>query len=107
MIRQKLANTASLFFAAESVLYRTSHLLDQAFAQVPDSDRVEGNRKAAETYAVECSVNKVFSTEVLALCADEAVQIHGGYGFTEEFPVARIWRDARVTRIYEGTNEIN
>ena len=107
MIRQKLANTAALFFAAESVLYRTSHLVDEAFAEVSDTDRVEGNRRAAEVYAVECSINKVFSTEVLALCADESLQIHGGYGFTEEFPVARIWRDARVTRIYEGTNEIN
>ena len=107
LIRQKLANCAALFFAAESVLYRTAHLVDQAFEHVGAGDRVEENRKAAEVYAVECSMNKVFSTEVLGLCADESVQIHGGYGFTEEFPVARIWRDARVTRIYEGTNEIN
>jgi alkylation response protein AidB-like acyl-CoA dehydrogenase len=104
LIRQKLANCAALFFAAESVLYRTSHLVDTAFEA---ASSVEETRKAAEVYAVECSINKVFSTEVLALCADEALQIHGGYGFTEEFPVARIWRDARVTRIYEGTNEIN
>jgi alkylation response protein AidB-like acyl-CoA dehydrogenase len=105
LIRQKLANCAALFYAAESVLYRSSHLVDQAFAS--GEGGAEANRKAAEVHAVECSMTKVFSTEVLALCADEAVQIHGGYGFTEEFPVARIWRDARVTRIYEGTNEIN
>jgi len=105
LIRQKLANCAALMFAAESVLYRTTHLVDTAFSH--SSGSPDDNRKAAEIFAVECSVNKVFSTEVLAVCADEAVQIHGGYGFTEEFPVARIWRDARVTRIYEGTNEIN
>jgi len=105
LIRQKLANCAALMYAAESVLYRTSHLVDEAFSE--SSGSPEENRRAAEVYAVECSANKVFSTEVLAECADEAVQIHGGYGFTEEFPVARIWRDARVTRIYEGTNEIN
>jgi hypothetical protein len=105
LIRQKLANCAALMFAAESVLYRTTHLVDKAFSQ--SSGSPDDNRIAAEVFAVECSANKVFSTEVLAVCADEAVQIHGGYGFTEEFPVARIWRDARVTRIYEGTNEIN
>ncbi|MEO7453905.1 MAG: acyl-CoA dehydrogenase family protein [Fimbriimonadales bacterium] len=107
LIRQKLADCAALFYAAESVLYRTSHLVDTAFERVSGADRLEDNRKASEVYAVECSMNKVFSTEVLGLCADEALQVHGGYGFTEEFPVARIWRDARVTRIYEGTNEIN
>lgn len=105
LVRQKLANCAALMFAAESVLYRTSHLVDEAFSRSSGSPDL--NRIAAEVFAVECSINKVFSTEVLAVCADEAVQIHGGYGFTEEFPVARIWRDARVTRIYEGTNEIN
>lgn len=104
LIRQKLANCAALFYAAESLLYRTTHLVDTAFE---GASNAEENRKAAEVYAVECSINKVFSTEVLAQCADESLQIHGGYGFTEEFPVARIWRDARVTRIYEGTNEIN
>ncbi len=105
LIRQKLANCAALMFAAESVLYRTTDLVDKAFSR--SSGSPDENRVAAELFAVECSANKVFSTEVLAVCADEAVQIHGGYGFTEEFPVARIWRDARVTRIYEGTNEIN
>ncbi|MDQ2985895.1 MAG: acyl-CoA dehydrogenase family protein [Armatimonadota bacterium] len=105
LIRQKLANCAALFYAAESVLYRTAHLVDGAFSR--SAGDADSNRIAAEVHAVECSINKIFSTEVLALCADEALQIHGGYGFTEEFPVARIWRDARVTRIYEGTNEIN
>lgn len=109
LIREKIARCAALFFAAESMLYRTAGIVDHAFSKVDDTaeDRVEQNRLAAEECAVEASLGKVFATETLANCADEAVQIHGGYGFTEEFPVARIYRDARVTRIYEGTNEIN
>lgn len=109
LIREKIARCATLFFAAESMLYRTAGIVDHAFSKVDDTgiDRVEQNRLAAEECAVEASLGKVFATETLAACADEAVQIHGGYGFTEEFPVARIYRDARVTRIYEGTNEIN
>lgn len=109
LIRDKFAKCASQFFACESALYRTCDLVDSAFAEVDENDAAadEANRRAAEEFAIECSINKVLSTEMLATCADEALQIHGGYGFTEEFPVARIWRDARVTRIYEGTNEIN
>lgn len=106
LIADKFARMAALFYGAESALYRTCALLDDAFGSV-DSESPDENRLAAEKYAIECSICKVFSTEVLAVCADEAIQIHGGYGFTEEFPVARIWRDARVTRIYEGTNEVN
>jgi alkylation response protein AidB-like acyl-CoA dehydrogenase len=107
LIRDKLARMAALSFASESVLYRTCGLVDIAFSRVTSSDDVEENRKACEEFALECSANKVLATETLAYIADEAIQIHGGYGFTEEFPVARVWRDARVTRIYEGTNEIN
>lgn len=109
LIREKFAKMSALFYASESVLYRTCALVDGAFAEVSQAspELAEENRKAAEVYAIECSANKVLATEVLAYCADEAIQVHGGYGFTEEFPVARVWRDARVTRIYEGTNEIN
>jgi alkylation response protein AidB-like acyl-CoA dehydrogenase len=109
LIREKLARCAAMIYAAESMLYRTGGIVDHAFHQVEDAapDRVEQYRAAAEECAIEASIGKVFATETLALCADEALQIHGGYGFTEEFPVARIYRDARVTRIYEGTNEIN
>lgn len=109
LIREKVARCAALFFAAESMLYRTAGIVDHAFSKVDGAaeDRIEQSRLAAEECAVEASLGKVFATETLATCADEAVQIHGGYGFTEEFPVARIYRDARVTRIYEGTNEIN
>lgn len=109
LIREKVARCAALFFAAESMLYRTAGIVDHAFSKVDEGgeSRIEQSRIAAEECAVEASLGKVFATEMLAAAADEAVQIHGGYGFTEEFPVARIYRDARVTRIYEGTNEIN
>jgi alkylation response protein AidB-like acyl-CoA dehydrogenase len=109
LIRDKFARMGALIFAGESALYRAADLVEGGFALVDPSapDLADENRKAAELYAIECSICKVLTTEMLAYCADEAIQIHGGYGFTEEFPVARIWRDARVTRIYEGTNEIN
>lgn len=105
LIRKKLAFAASQFYAAESMIYRTGALIDGAFESVDGS--VEANKKAAEEYSVECSACKVFSTEAEARIVDEMLQCYGGYGFTEEFPIARIYRDARVSRIYEGTNEIN
>lgn len=105
LIQQKFATMAALFFVAESMIYRTGASIDAAFAA--QADTPEGNRRAAEEYAIECSACKVFSTEAEAWIVDEAFQVFGGYGFTEEFPIARHYRDARVSRIYEGTNEIN
>ncbi len=105
LIQKKFALMAALFYAAESMIYRTGALIDDAFDQHAGS--IEGNRKAAEEYAVECSMCKVFATEAEGLIIDEAMQVYGGYGFTEEFPIARHYRDARVSKIYEGTNEIN
>lgn len=105
LIQQKFALMRALFFIAESMIYRTGAMIDDAFDAWGGT--VDGNRKAAEEYAIECSMCKVFSTEAESLIVDEALQIYGGYGFTEEFPIARIYRDARVSRIYEGTNEIN
>ena len=105
LIQKKFAMMAALFYAAESMIYRTGALIDDAFDQHAGS--LEGNRKAAEEYAVECSMCKVFSTDAEGLIIDEALQVYGGYGFTEEFPIARHYRDSRVSKIYEGTNEIN
>ncbi len=105
LLREKFADMAALYFAIEAMLYRTGALIDGAFAESDHS--LEGNRLAAEEYAVECSACKVFATEVEAAIVDDCLQVYGGYGFTEEFPVARIYRDARISRIYEGTNEIN
>ncbi|MFY9233337.1 MAG: acyl-CoA dehydrogenase family protein [Fimbriimonadaceae bacterium] len=116
LIRQKFAEMAARYFAAEAMIYRTGALIDAAFSanhlfQVSEgargADVIAFNRKAAEEYAVECSICKVFATETQAFIVDEALQVYGGYGFTEEFPIARHYRDARVSRIYEGTNEIN
>lgn len=105
LIRQKLAFAAMQHWVAESMIYRTGALIDSAFAEWGGT--VEGNRRAAEEYSVECSICKVFSTEAEDRGIDECLQVYGGYGFTEEFPIARHYRDARVSRIYEGTNEIN
>lgn len=105
LIQRKFAMMAALFFVAESMIYRTGAMIDEAFAR--HGGTIDGNRKAAEEYAIECSACKIFATEAEAWIVDEALQVYGGYGFTEEFPIARHYRDARVSRIYEGTNEIN
>lgn len=109
LIQKKIAEMAARFYAAESMIYRTGANIDQAFESVVygSPDEVKQNMQAAEEFSIECSMSKVFSTEAEAFIADEAVQVYGGYGFTEEFPVARIYRDCRISRIYEGTNEIN
>lgn len=105
LIRRKLAEMAARFYAAESAIYRTGDYVDQAFAASDGS--WTGNATACAANAVECSLIKVCATEAEAFIVDEALQVFGGYGFTEEFAVARLYRDARVSRIYEGTNEVN
>lgn len=105
LIEKKFADMAAWFYAAESMIYRCGADIDSAFAALGGTP--DGNRLAAEEFAVECSACKVLSTELEGLIVDEALQVYGGYGFTEEFPIARIYRDARVSKIYEGTNEIN
>jgi len=105
LIQKKFAQMAAWFYVSESMIYRTGAMIDDAFEM--HGGNIDGNRKAAEEYAIECSACKVFSTEAESLIVDEALQVYGGYGFTEEFPIARHYRDARVSRIYEGTNEIN
>ena len=109
LVREKLANMAVLTYAGESLVYRTVAMMDQAMEAV-DRNGPEAARetlKAIEEYAVECSIIKVWASEALSYVVDETVQIYGGYGFVEEYPAERTYRDARINRIFEGTNEIN
>ncbi|MEK3745641.1 acyl-CoA dehydrogenase family protein [Brevibacillus sp. FSL K6-0770] len=108
LIKNKLANMATKAYAAESSVYRTVGLFDTALSRLGEkADDGAEVAKAIADYAIECSINKVFATEVLDYCVDEGVQIHGGYGFMSEYEIENMYRDSRINRIFEGTNEIN
>ncbi len=103
----KLAGIAARTYAVESSVYRIAGLLEGSLAAAEDAASPDAVRSALEEYAVECSVAKVLASEELGAVVDEVVQIHGGYGYIEEYPAAGFYRDARIHRIWEGTSEIN
>jgi alkylation response protein AidB-like acyl-CoA dehydrogenase len=109
MIQRKMSASVAQLFAAESMVYRTAGMIDARLAQIGDdhAPTPADSRSTVEEYAIECSIMKIYGSEMLSFVADELVATLGGYGYVEEYPAERMYRDARINRIFEGTNEIN